>query len=458
MQKTLKYIIDQFGEDTLRDGNKLITLYLDLNPRQKAERQMLEHLVKCNGNNCLMDAKKLTPKEKKKVYLAVVSLLMTRANMSEENAYKLCGIFLTAISEEPIDFSPGEKIHDSGSGGMPVASSPKKTNGKMIAAVAAAAVLLIALVSGLGGKGGQGVSEPVLNNPTISNSTSSNPTVPDPTEKATEADRHEQELVTASSKKLSQIKCVYGDDPQSTVSYEYNENGKVEKIDFGSDNASDFVIEYDDNGRFIEMESIVRGDAYDYSYLKLIYDDNRVTSLLWGNYDYGTAQWDYWYDENGRIKYISSGDDDIECEYDNSGRVIKASYADDGYVYQTQEYEYDADGRLSRIVEIEPWYDDWENVATIDYYYDYAPLTMCRRDGEQEYYEAVFLDYDIFEDIATAVPLLMFDHVGSYCWEGSFFFSYQDLERMETANDGSLASINAYDYAYEVQYEFVYSE
>lgn len=56
MVKTLKLITDQYGASILKDGSKLLAYYSDIAPQQKAERQMLEYLIKCDGNLKLVDA------------------------------------------------------------------------------------------------------------------------------------------------------------------------------------------------------------------------------------------------------------------------------------------------------------------------------------------------------------------------------------------------------------------
>ena len=77
MVKTLKYIAEQYGKDILKEGSKLIAYYTDLEPRQKTERQMLEYLIKCNGNIKLLDVCQETQQEQQACVETLVKQLTT---------------------------------------------------------------------------------------------------------------------------------------------------------------------------------------------------------------------------------------------------------------------------------------------------------------------------------------------------------------------------------------------
>ena len=221
------------------------------------------------------------------------------------------------------------------------------------------------------------------------------------------------------------------------------------------------VFEYSDDGHFLKMESESSGDAYDYdySYLELVYDDNRVASLLWGNYEEGSVQWDYDYDDDGRISLISTGYLEIKCEYDNSGRLTTATRtSEEGYSALIHEYTYDAENRLASIIETTRYEDGDERIMETYYSYNHAPIVLSTSTGEFGYYTVAYLDYAIFEDIAVTVPLLMTNHFADSYWAWDFYLVYEDLNWDKMDEDGNLISLNADSYSSEVQFEFVYSE
>lgn len=97
MIKTLQYIAEHYGNDVLRDGNKLLAYYTDLAPQQKTERKMLEFLVKCNGNTKLLDIAHQTPQEQQVCVEMLVKQLTSQLLISEDAAYTACNNYLQAI-------------------------------------------------------------------------------------------------------------------------------------------------------------------------------------------------------------------------------------------------------------------------------------------------------------------------------------------------------------------------
>ena len=97
MIKTLQYIAEHYGNDVLRDGNKLLAYYTDLAPQQKTERKMLEFLVQCNGNAILLDIAHQTQQEQQVCVETLVKQLTSQLLMSEDAAYTACNNYLQAI-------------------------------------------------------------------------------------------------------------------------------------------------------------------------------------------------------------------------------------------------------------------------------------------------------------------------------------------------------------------------
>ena len=102
MIKTLKFIAEQYGNDILRDGSKLIAYYSDLEPRQKTERQMLEFLIRCNGNIKLLNVRQEAQQEQQACVDTLVKQLTSQLLMSEDAAYTVCDNFLQAVGGMPI--------------------------------------------------------------------------------------------------------------------------------------------------------------------------------------------------------------------------------------------------------------------------------------------------------------------------------------------------------------------
>ena len=102
MIKTLKFIAEQYGNDILRDGSKLIAYYSDLEPRQKTERQMLEFLIRCNGNIKLLNVRQEAHQEQQACVDTLVKQLTSQLLMSEDAAYTVCDNFLQAVGGMPI--------------------------------------------------------------------------------------------------------------------------------------------------------------------------------------------------------------------------------------------------------------------------------------------------------------------------------------------------------------------
>ena len=102
MIQTLKYIIDVYGLDILKDGNKLLAYYSDLSPKQQRERQMLEYLVKCNGHVILLNALHDTNDEQIRKMKLLVERMVAQVLVSDDIAEITCQNFWEAIGGTPI--------------------------------------------------------------------------------------------------------------------------------------------------------------------------------------------------------------------------------------------------------------------------------------------------------------------------------------------------------------------
>ena len=102
MIQTLKYIIDVYGLDILKDGSKLLAYYADLSPKQQRERQMLEYLVKCNGHIILLNALHDTNDEQIRKMKLLVERMVAQLLVSDDIAEITCQNFWEAIGGTPI--------------------------------------------------------------------------------------------------------------------------------------------------------------------------------------------------------------------------------------------------------------------------------------------------------------------------------------------------------------------
>ena len=97
MIKTLKFIAEQYGNDILKDGTKLIAYYSDLEPHQKTERQKLEYLVKCNGHIILINALNASTDEQARAIKNLITTMQSQLLISAETAYDICFHFWEGI-------------------------------------------------------------------------------------------------------------------------------------------------------------------------------------------------------------------------------------------------------------------------------------------------------------------------------------------------------------------------
>ena len=102
MIQTLKNIIDVYGLDILKDGNKLLAYYADLSPKQQRERQMLEYFVKCNGHITLLNALHDTNDEQIRKMKLLVERMVAQFLIPEDIAETVCQNFWKAIGGTPI--------------------------------------------------------------------------------------------------------------------------------------------------------------------------------------------------------------------------------------------------------------------------------------------------------------------------------------------------------------------
>ena len=101
LENTLQTIYEQIGEAGMRNGNRLISYFLDFAPSMKKEAKMLSLFVKCGGNTTLLDVKKSNGSEVKAAAERVV-FKMTEELMAEEHCKMICAAYCFAIGCGPV--------------------------------------------------------------------------------------------------------------------------------------------------------------------------------------------------------------------------------------------------------------------------------------------------------------------------------------------------------------------
>ncbi len=110
MIETLKTIATRYGHAILADGNKLIAYYADLAPTHEQERQMLEYLVKCNGNRSLLLALQQEPAEQMRQLRILEDRLMNKCLVSQEHACHITYNYWVAIGGDVQIMQTSEKF------------------------------------------------------------------------------------------------------------------------------------------------------------------------------------------------------------------------------------------------------------------------------------------------------------------------------------------------------------
>ena len=101
LENTLQTIYEQIGEAGMRNGNQLISSFMDFAPSMKKESKMLSLFVKCGGNTTLLDAKRGNASEIKAAAERVV-FKMTEELMAEEHCKIICEAYCLAIGCDPV--------------------------------------------------------------------------------------------------------------------------------------------------------------------------------------------------------------------------------------------------------------------------------------------------------------------------------------------------------------------
>lgn len=89
-----------YGGATLRSGQRLLGMCMDMAPKLVGQREykMFSNLVKCGGNEALLDAIKDTPAAQEQTVARLTRRMADEYVMDETAARRICALYMTAVS------------------------------------------------------------------------------------------------------------------------------------------------------------------------------------------------------------------------------------------------------------------------------------------------------------------------------------------------------------------------
>lgn len=97
---TVGRIKESFGGEALRNGKRLQGLCMDMSPQLMNQREykMLVILIKCGGNEALLDALNDTPAVQEQTVARLTRRMADEYVMDETAARRICALYMTAVS------------------------------------------------------------------------------------------------------------------------------------------------------------------------------------------------------------------------------------------------------------------------------------------------------------------------------------------------------------------------
>lgn len=97
---TVDRIKESFGGEALRNGKRLQGLCMDMSPQLMNQREykMLVILIKCGGNEALLDALNDTPAAQERAVVRLTQRMADEYVMDETAARRICALYMTAAS------------------------------------------------------------------------------------------------------------------------------------------------------------------------------------------------------------------------------------------------------------------------------------------------------------------------------------------------------------------------
>lgn len=188
----------------------------------------------------------------------------------------------------------------------------------------------------------------------------------------------------------------YDEYGNKTLDVLYNESGEI-------DSKFTYKYQYDENGNVTQRLKYKKDQATVMEKILYVYDENNVlVHEQRYSYDKKTIDWEYTYDENGRV--ISRGNESgyRRYEYDEDGKLLREWSVSTERTRLDVEYEYDENDNLISVTE----YDASDNISVI-YKYGYDErgnktfYATCDSQGQERVRE----EYDIFGNCIRKIPI-----------------------------------------------------
>ena len=97
---TVGRIKESFGDEALRNGKRLQGLCMDMSPQLMNQREykMLVILIKCGGNEALLDALNDTPAVQERAVARLTQRMADEYVMDEDAARRICALYLAGVT------------------------------------------------------------------------------------------------------------------------------------------------------------------------------------------------------------------------------------------------------------------------------------------------------------------------------------------------------------------------
>ena len=109
MHEVLTLVVQEHGLEAMEKGKRMIAFYTDMAPEPlRKEKILLEYLVRCKGNELLLEVKDKPLPDRQVRYEQVVDKLRSESYVSKDAARKVCNAFCIAVYGESVEKKQAE--------------------------------------------------------------------------------------------------------------------------------------------------------------------------------------------------------------------------------------------------------------------------------------------------------------------------------------------------------------
>jgi len=98
MEAALKYIAETYGDEILRDGQKLTEHFANTAPNLSREQKLLSYFVQCNGNSRLIKVLPLSDAKRRQEWIRLTQYMETEMRINSDGVSLVCESFWNAAS------------------------------------------------------------------------------------------------------------------------------------------------------------------------------------------------------------------------------------------------------------------------------------------------------------------------------------------------------------------------